>query len=244
MTISRKTIPGILALFVILLAACGGSDEETPIVSDADLVKTEAAALADQAIAQTATAAALLPTAVSDEPTATVTLIVPTSENGDDAGDDGGESGTLTPLPTIETGATLIPTPFSTPTAGPVGSTPCYRASFEYETIPDGTLIPKGKDFIKLWRLKNTGTCTWTGSFSVKFVEGALMGADGSNRFTDVDIPPGGYVEIEIAMTAPSKAGPYRGYWMLLSPDGTIFGVGIAGIDSFWVDIVVYIKDS
>lgn len=237
MSLSRKLIPILLALFVIILAACGGSDEETPNISDADSVKLTAAVLADQSIAQTATAAALLPTAVPDEPTATVTLILPTSENGGDT------SGTLTPLPTIETNPTTIPTPFSTPTPGPVGSTPCYRASFEYETIPDGTLIPKGKDFIKLWRLKNTGTCTWTGAFSLVFVEGDLMGADGSNRFTDVDIPPGGFVEIEIEMTAPSKPGPYRGYWMLLSPDGTVFGVGIAGIEWFWVDIEVYVKD-
>ena len=243
MSISRKAIPGILALILFILTACGGSDEETLKVSDADLVKTEAAALAEQAIAQiaqTATAVAMLPTAVPDEPTATVTLIIPTSENG---GDDGGTSVTLTPLPTIETRATALPTPFSTPTAGPVGGTPCYRASLEYETIPDGMLIPKGKEFVKLWRLKNTGTCTWTGSFSLIFVEGALMGAEGSNRFTDVDIPPGGYVEIEIEMTAPSKAGSYRGYWMLLSPDGTVFGLGAAGIEWFWIDIVVYIKD-
>jgi hypothetical protein len=30
---------------------------------------------------------------------------------------------------------------------------------------------------------------------------------------------------------------------MLLSPDGTVFGVGIAGIEWFWVDIEVYVKD-
>lgn len=243
MPISRKTIPVLLALLVYTLAACGGSDEETPNISDADLVKTEAAAIADQSIAETATAVALLPTEVPVEPTATVTLIVPTSNIGNGDGDDGGTSGTLTPLPTLETSATLIPTPFSTPTPGPVGSTPCYRASLEYETIPDGMLIPKEKDFVKIWRLKNTGSCTWTGSFSLVFVEGALMGADGSNRFTDVDIPPGGYVEIQLAFTAPPQEGPYRGYWMLLSPDGTVFGLGATGIEWFWVDIVVYIKD-
>lgn len=239
MNISRKAIPILFALLALILAACGGSDEETPNISDAERVILTAEAMAGESIAKTATAVALLP-AVPIEPTATVTLIIPTSEDG---GDDGGTSGTLTPLPTIETNPTVIPTPFSTPTAGPAGSTPCYRASLEYETIPDGMLIPKGKEFVKLWRLKNTGTCTWTGAFSLVFVEGALMGAQGSNRFTDVDILPGGYVEIEIEMTAPLKAGPYRGYWMLLSPDGTVFGLGLAGIEWFWIDIVVYIKD-
>jgi len=237
MSQSRKSIPIILALFVLILAACGGSEDDTPNVSDAESVKLTAAFLADQSIAQTAAAVALLPTAAPDEATATVTLILPTSEDGGDT------SGTLTPLPTIETVATATPTPFSTPTPGPVGSTPCLRASFEYETIPDGTRIPKTKEFVKTWRLKNTGTCTWTGAYSVIFVQGDLMGADGSNRLTDVDIPPGGFVEISLNMVAASKAGPYRGYWMLLSPDGFIFGVGIAGNEWFWVDIEVFVPD-
>lgn len=237
MNISRKAIPILFALLALILAACGGSDEETQNISDADMVKLTAEAMAGESIAKTATAVALLPV-VPAEPTATVTLIIPTSEDSDQD-----TSVTLTPLPTLETSATLVPTPFSTPTPGPVGSTPCYRASFEYETIPDGSLIAKGKDFVKLWRLKNTGTCTWTGAFSVIFVEGDLLGADASNRFTDFDIPPGGFVEIEIEMTAPLKAGPYRGYWMLLSPDGTVFGVGINANEWFWVDIEVFLPD-
>ncbi|MDH3943199.1 MAG: NBR1-Ig-like domain-containing protein [Anaerolineae bacterium] len=226
----------LLAGILLVAAACGGTPDEESSVSDADLVLTEAADIANQSFALTNTAVAAIPTE-PPEPTATPTLIVPTEATPE------GGAPTLTPLPTGEVTATLPPTAFPTPTTGAVGDTPCLRASFEYETIPDGTRIKRTKAFTKLWRIKNTGTCTWTPAFSVIWVEGELMGASSSNQLTTVDVPPGGYVEIEILFVAPSQPGNYKSYWMLLSPDGRIFGVGITGTEWFWLDIEVYDPD-
>lgn len=231
MPVSQNKILALLMLFLLALSACGGSEEEEPPISDADMIQTQAAEIAAESSSKTATAIALKPTStnIPAEPSPTVTLVFPTSdsENG----------GTLTPLPTSAGPAT----PFSTPTAGVVSGTPCLRANFEYETIPDGTRIPKNKEFVKLWRLKNTGSCTWTSAYSLKFVDGDLLGAPAAIQLTELDVPPGGFVEIEVDMTAPSQAGPYKGYWMLLSPDGKLFGVGISGIDWFWIQIEVFI---
>ena len=178
MPVSQNKILASLLLVLLTLTACGGSEEQEPAVSDADLVLTEAAKIAAESVSGTATAVALLPSNTPAEPSPTATLVIPTSDEAENGA-------TLTPLPTLEA------TPFSTPTAGPPGSTPCLRASFEYETIPDGTRFPKNKEFVKLWRLKNTGTCTWTSAYSLRFVEGDLLGAGSSIQLTELDIPPG-----------------------------------------------------
>lgn len=229
MRITKFKTVFLLASMLVIATACGGPQEEEPDVSDSDLVLTEAAAIANQNFALTNTAIAAIPTE-PPEPTPTETTAAPTVDS----------AATLTPLPTVETSATLPPTAFPTPTSGVVGDVPCLRASFEYETIPDGTRIPRTKAFTKMWRLKNTGTCTWTPAFSLIWVDGELMGASSSIQLTTVDVPPGGYVEVEVLFIAPSQVGNYQSYWMLLSPDGRIFGVGITGTEWFWLDIEVF----
>ena len=34
-------------------------------------------------------------------------------------------------------------------------------------TVPDGTVLSPGEHFRKVWRLRNTGTCTWNRSYKV-----------------------------------------------------------------------------
>ena len=43
-------------------------------------------------------------------------------------------------------------------------------------TIPDGTNVPYGTDFLKTWQFRNTGTCPWIG-YWIAFVSGDRMGA-------------------------------------------------------------------
>jgi hypothetical protein len=40
-------------------------------------------------------------------------------------------------------------------------------------------------------------------------------------------------------MTAPQLDGNYRGDWLLMSPEGSSFGIGPDGRSPFWVSIVV-----
>ncbi|HGJ66308.1 TPA: hypothetical protein ENS27_13160, partial [bacterium] len=47
----------------------------------------------------------------------------------------------------------------------------CNWAGFVADvTVPDGTSFAPGAAFIKTWRLKNIGTCTWTGKYGLSFV--------------------------------------------------------------------------
>ena len=59
----------LVVLFAFVLTACGGENEDTSGISDADLVKTQAAEIAANGIAGTAAAVALLPSDTPDEAT-------------------------------------------------------------------------------------------------------------------------------------------------------------------------------
>lgn len=43
-------------------------------------------------------------------------------------------------------------------------------------TIADGTRIDAGTNFTKAWRLRNSGSCTWTVDYSLVFISGDMLG--------------------------------------------------------------------
>jgi hypothetical protein len=136
---------------------------------------------------------------------------------------------TLTPFPTL---SVVTNTPVASPT------TNCNVAQFVADvTIPDGTIMTPGQAFIKKWRLKNIGSCTWTG-FTMTFDSGDSMGGPASKPVSTVN--PGQEVDLEVNLTAPSTAGNYRGYWRIITNGGVLVPVvnGYQG-KSFYVDIRV-----
>lgn len=144
----------------------------------------------------------------------------------------------LTPPPTV-TGTP--PTPTFTPTPGAITPQPaaCDRAQFISDvTVPDGTVFNPNTSFIKTWRIKNVGTCTWTTSYSLIFDSGDKMGGPDSMALPN-SVFPGQAVNLTINLTAPSSAGSYRGYWRFKNASGVPFGIGMGGTKSWWVDIRV-----
>lgn len=222
---NRKRLLFILPLTLLALAlsACGGS----PSADNSAVVLTEAAQIFADNMTQTAQAA---------PPTATATEIPPTTTNTPEPTATPTVSGTP---PT----ATLPPAqPTQPPASGGGGSASlgCLRAELTYETVPDGTQFEISQSFSKRWVLKNVGTCPWTPGFAAIFVDGELLGANsvqGFEDYTDKDIQPGERIDISVAMQAPSERGTYKGYWMLRSDSGTIFGLGADGRSWFWVEI-------
>jgi len=108
---------------------------------------------------------------------------------------------------------------------------PCNKPKFQSETIPDGTEFDKGETFVKTWRIKNEGTCTWNTSYKLVFVSGDKMGGPTSKNLTQ-EIRPGETADISVNLTAPSTNGEYKGYWKLESDEGEQFG-------NYWVQIRV-----
>jgi hypothetical protein len=199
------------ALLALILGACGGGDTGASAE-----VLTEAAIIYSQSLTETSAAASPTPEASPTE---------------------------KPPTPTKTPEATVTPTLSGTPpTATPSptnasANTACLRASFELETYPDGTQVPVEKLFTKLWRFKNIGSCPWTPNFSAVWVQGELFSAEATTLFTNVTIYPGEYAMIEVDMVAPKPPGHYKGYWMLRSDQGNLFGMGPNGTEWFWVDI-------
>ncbi len=114
----------------------------------------------------------------------------------------------------------------------------CNTAGFIADvTVPDGTVFAPGAAFVKTWRLKNTGNCTWTRFYSLSYVTGDPLGATSS--MTMPTVPPGGTVDVSLNMNAPTTPGHYRGYWKLKDAHGVKFGLGLYGSISFFVDINV-----
>jgi hypothetical protein len=150
------------------------------------------------------------------------------------------EPTTPAPGPTLEA-ATATPAPETatpvppTPTTGPAGCTDI--ATFVSDvTIPDNSPIEAGAGFVKTWRLRNTGMCTWTSLYALVFDHGDKMAGPDVSPLAGA-VPPGSTVDLSVSLTAPSAPGTYQGDWKLRNNAGVLFGLGGSG--AFFVKIVV-----
>ena len=146
----------------------------------------------------------------------------------------------LLSLPSIGTsfsvnGGVPSPAPF-TPTAIPTSA--CDKALFVADvTVPPGTVMLPGATFLKTWRLRNVGTCSWNGAYLV-FYSGTNMSTATSFQLP-VSVQVGQTVDISLPMTAPLWAGSQRGYWMFRNSNGALFGIGPNANEPWFVDINV-----
>ena len=118
----------------------------------------------------------------------------------------------------------------------------CNAAQFVADvTIPDGTYITAGANFVKTWRLKNVGTCTWNTSYALVFDSGTQMGTTSTVLHAQVRISRASRGFDRHPDGAHARPGTYRGYWKLRSSTGQIFGIGSAYSSAFWVEIRVLV---
>ncbi len=117
----------------------------------------------------------------------------------------------------------------------------CDAAQFVADvTIPDGTYINPGATFVKTWRLKNVGGCTWSTSYALVFFSGTQMGGT-TMVLMPKYVSPGQAVDLSVTLVAPTSAGVFQGFWKL-SPgpgEGDLFGIGATHTNPFWVTIRV-----
>ncbi len=149
----------------------------------------------------------------------------------------GAPTGDATPTATV---AAATPTNTLQPSPTPVPPTPipCDQAAFVTDvSVPDGTKFDPGQSFTKTWRLRNSGSCTWTTAYAVVFDSGNAMDAPAAVNLSS-SVAPGQTVDISVAMKAPGSAGKYRGNWKLRNAAGARFGLGASNA-AFFVDIEV-----
>jgi hypothetical protein len=146
---------------------------------------------------------------------------------------------TALPSPTLFVPtATSVPTQPNPPTSTPL-PTVCNQAQFVRDlTVQDNSPFTPGSSFVKTWRLKNIGHCTWTTDYMLIFESGDAMKAKTPIRLPK-SVEPNQTVDLSVVLTAPQKPGTYRGDWLLSDPQGDTFGVGASGNQTFWVQIRV-----
>jgi len=139
--------------------------------------------------------------------------------------------------------STLLPG-FNTPTSIPpfatsIPVTRCDWADFVADvTYPDGSVIGRNVPFTKVWRIKNIGTCPWTTSYAIVFVDGDAMSASAVVALSG-NVNPGQTIDIPVNLISPNKDGRYKGFFKLRNASGVLFGVGSTASTAFFVDVKV-----
>jgi len=130
-----------------------------------------------------------------------------------------------TPEPTLAPTETLTPEPTVSPTpAGTPTLSTCDDAVFIADvSVPDGTQMNPGQEFVKTWKVRNTGSCTWTAGYQIVWSYGDNRMSGQSTALT-VEVPPNAEAEISLNLAAPSAPGTYSGYWVLRNNNGFTFG--------------------
>ncbi len=207
----KRRLRVAITISAILLSACGSATPATP-TPDVNAIYTAAAKTVVAELTQTA--AVITPTLQSTatqmpaSPAATVTTVG-------------------TPLPT----ETPQPTPTLFLEASPTQQF-CDDAKHVADVnVRDGTEMSPGQDFLKTWRIKNTGTCLWGAGYGPVYGYGPKMGGQPIALTTTVN--PGEEVEVSIQFKAPDTAGEYKSYWRMENANGAPFG------EFFYVQIVV-----
>lgn len=205
----RKITIAVL-LIGLILSACGPTttSQATP---DINTIHTAAA---QTVIAEfTQTALAVPPTEAATE----TQEPQPTTDTA--------EPGAQTAGPTVEATVDIpleaSPTPIT-----------CDDADFVADvSVPDGTEMTPGQDFVKTWRIKNTGTCTWGSGYAVIYSFGEKMSGVAEPLTTAV--APNEEVEISVRFKAPQDVGQYASTWRMANANNSPFG------KTFYVLIVV-----
>jgi polar amino acid transport system substrate-binding protein len=133
-----------------------------------------------------------------------------------------------------------VPTPAPAPTAAPSQPTPppagcidnmSYVADLNYDdknmTAPP--VMQPGQSFVKTWRIRNSGTCTWDSKYYLAYTSGnsSLAQMGGQPTYIKGSVPPGATYDISVNLTAPTQPGVYQGFWQMNNAGGTAFGTKI-----------------
>lgn len=108
-------------------------------------------------------------------------------------------------------------------------------------TVPDGTVLSPGEHFRKVWRLRNTGTCTWNRSYKVISSGEFHMGGSQYAYLADTT-EPGETADISMNLTAPVIYGNFESEYMLVDENENRFGITGSRTKKempFWLKVTV-----
>ncbi len=126
---------------------------------------------------------------------------------------------------------TATPGPTATPADCINGMEFVRDLSYDDHDFTDLPKLQPGEKFAKGWRIKNSGTCTWTEDYYLGFVRGDRM--EGKDTAVDSEVKSGQTYDMYIDLVAPNTGGEYAGWWQMFTGDNAPFG------ETIWVAIQV-----
>ncbi len=208
MAITSKTIGIIGALLsLLILAGCSSATPTIMPTTDTNTLRTEVAATVLARVTQDR--------ALNPSPTSTATF-PPTSTP---------TQATIAP----STGVAGVTATLSslTPEAGTEN-----KAEWVSQSIADKTVFAPRETFAMTWRLKNTGTSTWTANYILRFFGGDPFGSPQEVPLNRI-VSPGETVDISLQMKAPARLGKYTSVWVMSTANRSNFK------ESVYLEIVV-----
>ena len=81
--------------------------------------------------------------------------------------------------------------------------------NYDDQNMTAPPVLAPGQAFTKSWRVRNSGTCTWTTAYRLVFVEGNLPGAQmgGQAAFVAGRVASGATYDFNVPMVAPVISG-------------------------------------
>ena len=136
-----------------------------------------------------------------------------------------------TPVPAqpTPTPAPNKPTPTAAPAACIDGMSYVADITYDDANMTAPPVLQPGQPFVKTWRVRNSGTCTWTSAYYLAYAHGntsqSQMG--GQPTYIKGSVPPGGTYDISVNLVAPQQPGVYQGFWQMHNAKGTAFGTTV-----------------
>jgi hypothetical protein len=146
---------------------------------------------------------------------------------------------TVTPAPATQTQASETPEGTATQTTLPVAQVTnaqgtvvvlCDKYSWDPATVdvnvPDNTVMSPGQEFVKTWKIKNIGSCTWGEGYELVFSYSSSPNDDvlnGEAQPLTAAIGPQQEAEVSVQFTAPDLPGTYFSVWTMENPSGITF---------------------
>ena len=223
----------LTAALVPILAACNVGATAEPTL-DVNAINTAAVGTAMGQISAQLTQTALAAPSATPKPTDTPPSL-PTSALSTAGASPTGNAGAI---PTLSFNTTPLPgftqiasqaAPAATVSLGDA----CNNNVFEGDvTVPDGTVMKPGTDFVKQWAIRNTGNCTWDEGYSLVFIGGdqAIDPVNFDFKKAEDFVAPGESINVGIPLTAPLAVGTYQGTWRMRSDTGFYFGTPLTVI--------------
>ncbi|MGP3965148.1 NBR1-Ig-like domain-containing protein [Nonomuraea sp. 3N208] len=100
-------------------------------------------------------------------------------------------------------------------------------------THPDGTVVRKGAEFTKVWRIRNAGTVPWTNRYLTRLNDTPCKAP---KRVAIRPVRPGESVEISVRVRAAASPGRCKIYWKMTDKAGAEL---LATKKPIFLDVVV-----